>query len=230
MGFVRKTTGLDLTGGGARRAAEQASERQIAGTEKGLEALRADLAPFREIGSESANLLLSSVFAPKEQTAQEVLQDPFFKALSEEQNRNTLAQRAALGLGGSGGTEDILQRNLLLLGDQFRQQNLQNQMSQNQLRFNQLMGISGLGQASAAQTGAASQQALTNIGGLQGVAPLARAQQQGQLTQMLGQFGGAIGGAAIGGLTGGGGLGGLSSMFGGGQATTRPQTPFFGLS
>jgi hypothetical protein len=53
-------------------------------------------------------------------SAQDVLSDPFFKALAEEQARGTIAQRAGLGLGGSGGTSDLLTRNLLQLGEGFR--------------------------------------------------------------------------------------------------------------
>lgn len=220
MGFVRDKVGIDLTGGGARRAAESAARRQERGVLKGQEAIRADLAPFTDVGAEAANLLLSSVFAPTEQDPQEILQNPFFQALSRQQNQDLLQQRAALGLAGSGGTEDALNRNLLLLGNQFQQQNLNNALAQNQLRFNQLLGVSGLGQASAAQTGAAANLAQQQIGALQGVAPLARAQQQAQFTQnVLQGFGQAPGGGESGatpGIFGGGGAagggGGLSGL------------------
>lgn len=211
MGFVRKTTGVDLTGGGARRAAEQAAREGVAGQQRGLEAIREDLAPFTEVGREAANLLLSSVFAPTEQDPQEVLQNPFFQALAQQQEQDVLQQRAALGLAGSGGTADALQRNLLLLGNEIQQQNLNNALQENQLRFNQLLGITGLGQASAAQTGAAAQQTAQNIGSLQGVSPLARAQQQAQLTGQIGQIGGAILGGPAGSFLGG-------SLFGGGAS------------
>jgi hypothetical protein len=86
-----------------------------------------------------------------------------------------------MGLGSSGGTNLAMNRNLLMLGNDFRQQHLQNSLTKNQQRFNQLMGITTLGQNSAARTGAASQQSAIDIGQLNSVSPLARAQERSNL-------------------------------------------------
>lgn len=204
MGFVRKTTGIDLTGGGARSEASKAAKQQIAAQEEGVGVLREDLAPFREVGQEAAQQLLSSVFTPVNQDPQAVLQNPFFRALADEQERNILSQRAALGLAGSGGTQDALQRNLLLLGNEFQQQDINNAIQQNQLRFNQLLGASQLGQSSAAQSGAASLNTMSNIGQLRGVGGLVGAQVAGQQGQQLLQGAGMLASAFGGGLLGGG--------------------------
>lgn len=219
MGFVRKTTGIDLTGGGASDAASEAAALQVAGQRQGLEAIRQDLGPFRQVGEEAANLLLSSVFEPTQQDPSAVLQNPFFQALARQQEQDTLAQRAALGLAGSGGTQDALTRNLLQLGWGFQQQDISNALQQNQLRFNQLMGITGIGQASAAQTGAAGQQALTNIGQIQGVPGMVEAQVKAQQGQQLMSGLGALAGGAVGGPFGAM-MGG--NILGGGSAVAPP--------
>ena len=114
-----------------------------------------------------------------------------------------MQQRAALGLAGSGGSQDALKRNLLLLGNQFQQQDLSNSLTQNQARFNQLFNVSSLGVNAAAQTGNASLQANQSIGQARSAVPILGAQvasQQGQ--QLMSGLGAAFG----------------SSMFGGGSA------------
>ena len=211
MGFVRKHTGIDLTGGGAVDAAGEAAGLQADATKRGLRALRADLEPFRAAGSEAANLLLGSVFEPGGQDPNQVLNNPFFQALSQQQDQNTLQQRAALGLAGSGGSQDALKRNLLQLGNQFQQQDLSNSLAQNQVRFNQLFNVSSLGGNAAAQTGNASLQANQSIGQARSAVPILGAQvasQQGQ--QLMSGLGAAFGAAGL--------VPGISSMFGGGSA------------
>jgi len=211
MGFVRKTTGIDLTGGGAHDAAREAGRIQERAGKQAISAIRSDLAPFTQLGTEAANLLMGSVLQPEatQVLASDVLNDPFFQALSEQQGRDVLSQRAALGLGGSGGTENILTRNLLQLGEGFRQQRQNEALAQQQARFNQLFNITGMGQQSAAQTGASSANILTDIGAAKSAAPLVGAQvasQQGSnlLTGLAG-FGAMGGFSQLGSLFGGGG-------------------------
>lgn len=230
MGFVRKHTGLDLTGGGASDAAGDAARRQEGMAREGLAALRADLEPFRQVGSAAANQLMGSVYNPTAQDPNQVLNDPFFKAMAEQQNNELLQNRSALGLGSSGGTQDILMRNLLLLGRGFQQENLNNQLAQNQQRFGQLFNVAGMGANAAAQTGTNTLQTMNNIGQIQSMPGIIGAQvkaNQGQqfmqaapgfLSGMgIGGFGGGLG-AGLGGLASQG-LGALGGLFGGGGAT-----------
>lgn len=204
MGFVRKNLGIDISGGGAARAAERGAQAQVAAGERALETVRADLAPFRDIGGEATDLLMQHMMQPRGEAVQDVLNDPFFQQLAREQEQGTLAQRAALGLGGSGGTQDALQRNLLGLGEQFRQN-----------RFNQLFNIASLGQASAAQGANQSANLMTQIGNVQSAGMQARPMQQAAAGQQLLQLGGMLGGAALGGAFGGVGGGMLGGMAGG---------------
>jgi len=154
----------------------------------------------------------------------EVLNNPFFKALADQQMNAQLNERSALGLAGSGGTQDSLMRNLLLLGNDFQQQNLQNKMAQNQQRFSQLFGVTGIGQASAAQTGAAGMNTANAIGQLNSISPLARAQERSNMVGNIMQLGGMAVGS---GMLGGGGGGNLFSV---GSGSTVPNyTPGGGV-
>lgn len=215
MGWVREKTGIDLTGGGQRQAASEAASIQADAGQQAIGALTNALADFIGPGEEAVNLLLGAAQAPQQATADQILNDPFYQALSQEQDRNLLSQQASLGLAGSGGTQDALQQNMLLLGNQFRQQDLQNQLSLQQNRFNQLFGVAGIGQGAASQLGAGTANLLTGIGSVESTVPLTAAQvasQQGSQALQLGgaalsAFGGPAGilggGAALGGTTGG---------------------------
>lgn len=227
MGFVRKTTGIDLTGGGASDAAGDAARRQEGMAREGLAALRADLEPFRQVGSTAANQLIGSVYNPTQADPNQVLNDPFFKAMAEQQNNELLQNRAALGLGSSGGTQDILMRNLLLLGRGFQQENLNNALAQNQQRFSQLFNVAGMGANAAAQTGTNTLQTMNNIGQIQSMPGIINAQvKANQGSQFMQAAPGFLSGMGIGGFSGGlgAGLGGLASqglgalggLFGGG--------------
>lgn len=229
MGFVRKHTGIDLTGGGASDAAGDAARRQEGAAREGLAALRADLDPFRQVGANAAGQLMGSVYSPTQQDPRQILNDPFFKAMADQQNNELLQSRAALGLGSSGGTQDILMRNLLLLGRGFQQENLNNALNQNQQRFGQLFNTAQMGQNAAAQTGSNTLQTMNNIGQIQSVPGMINAQvkaQQGQqLMGLLGtgasMFGPGLmsGGAISPGMAGGGmaGLGAGSAVGGAGM-------------
>jgi len=214
MGFVRKTTGLDLTGGGARNAAEQSAREQENFQREGLAALRGDLAPYRDQGAQAMNQLMALLNQTPQQQADELLANPMYRQLVRSSEEDILKQRAALGLAGSGGTSDMLQRNLLELAPQFQQN-----------RYTQLFNTAGMGQNAAAMTGTNTMQGLTNIGGIRS-APLAVGAQvsanQGQqfmsalpgLMSGLGFSGPAAGSQGLGGMVGAG-LGGLGGMLGG---------------
>lgn len=233
MGFVRKTFGIDLTGGGVSDAAGHAARLQAGAAQEGLRQFREDVDPFRQIGTEAANLLLSNVFGQTAGAEEEVLQNPFFRALAQQQEQDILSQRAALGLAGSGGTQDALQRNLLQLGEGFL-------MNRNQQRFNQLFNIAGMGANAAAMTGTQALNTQNQLGQLAGLPGQIQAQQRSNLGQQMIQLGilgaatggfGLLGGGAAAGAIGAGapvgqqvfGLGNL----GGGGATGALST--FGL-
>lgn len=218
MGFVRKHTGLDLTGGGASDAAGHAARLAEGQQREGLAILREDLAPFRQAGTEAAGMLMGGVFQdPTQADYDQILNNPFFKALSDQQNEQILSERAALGLAGSGGTASTLNKNMLMLGRDF----LNDRMMRNQQRFNQLMGISDLGQASATQSGISSLNTMTNIGDLMGVPGMLKAQEKAnqgsQFMQAMGGFNPSSlmsmfgGGGAVGAGTAAGGMAGLGT-------------------
>jgi hypothetical protein len=217
--FVDKVLGTDLSGKGAEKAATTAANIQAEAGQEALGVLREDLAPFTGIGEEAACVFMGSVIHTDstQVTAQDVMSDPFFQALADQQQRQVLGERAALGLAGSGGTEDILTRNLLQLGEGFRQNRQDQVLQQQQARFNQLFNVAGMGQASAAQTGLTGANILTDIGAARSVAPLARAQQVAQTTSGLLSIGGAMAGGAMGGGMGAG-VGAGSAVGGGGMA------------
>ena len=156
-------------GGQASEAAKEASKLQaeaggqaLAAQEAESARVRADLSPFRDFGAQGIGNLSQAITDP----SQRVLNNPFFKALANQQEQRTLASAAARGKVGSGGAGDDLQRNLLLLGNQFAQQdvsNLQNQVN--------------TGLNAAAQTGAFGQQGVSSAGGILG--NLANAQAAG---------------------------------------------------
>jgi hypothetical protein len=157
------------------------------------------------------NQLMALLNQTPQQQADELLANPMYRQLVRSSEEDILKQRAALGLSGSGGTSDMLQRNLLELAPQFQQN-----------RYTQLFNAAGMGQNAATMTGTNTMQGLTNIGGIRS-APLAVAAQvsanQGQNFMKLlglGGFGpnsGAGGGGDLMGM-----MSGLGGMFGGGSA------------
>jgi len=260
MGFVRKNLGVDITGGGARRAAERAAEGQAVAGEQAIAGIQEAGAPFAQLGVDTSALLQNllsqqqpqtPVFQagelPQLQSPEATLTNPFFQALQKEQEQGTLAQRAALGLAGSGGTEDALARQQLLLGNQFQQQDLANQQlgfanrqqiisnqqqdfanrqAQQQNRFNQLFGVTQLGANAAIGQAGQVGNLLTDVAAVRGVGDQARAQQQGRLGGQLLQGIGTVAGSMVGGPAGGY-LGG--NLFGGSSVGGPVGQQVFGL-
>lgn len=150
----------NLLGGAAADAAEKAARGQErAGLEaidlqrETTELIRGDLAPFREAGAAGIPLLSGAINDPSSR----VLNNPFFQTMAADQEQRLLASAAARGKVGSGGTGDDLQRNLLLLGNQFAQQDITN-----------LQNLTNTGANAAAQTGSFLQQGATAQGGILG--------------------------------------------------------------
>jgi len=75
-----------------------------------------------------------------------VMQNPFFDALAKKSSDTLLANQAAKGKVGSGGTAEALQNSLLLLGSDLLNQNI-----------TQRQNIANMGAAAAAQTATATQ-------------------------------------------------------------------------
>lgn len=147
-------------GGAAANAATEAATQQVAQADRALVAqqeasaqIRSDLSPFRETGAAGLPLLTGAINDPSSR----VLNNPFFQSMAADQEQRLLASAAARGKAGSGGTNDDLQRNLLLLGNQFAQQDITN-----------LQNLTNTGLNAAAQTGASAQQGASAIGGILG--------------------------------------------------------------
>lgn len=147
-------------GGAQSAAAADAAEaqgkialRQLQAQKEALETIRGDLAPFRETGAGALPDLRSAIDDPSAR----VLQNPFFQALASDQEQRLLASQAARGKVGSGETGDQLTRNLLLLGNQFAQQDVTN-----------LQNLATIGANAAAQTGSQTQQAASATTGILG--------------------------------------------------------------
>jgi len=173
MGYLRKKTGIDLTGGGQEDAARKSAELLGEGADKALAFGQGITSPFIDQGTEAAGLLGESVLGQNEFQGfnldpSRVTNNPLFQALAREQEQNLIGQRAALGLGGSRGTSDSLTRNALVLGGQFqdrdvRQQQLdfQNRMQANQQRFGQLFNQTQFGGQIATQQARAGEGLIT---------------------------------------------------------------------
>lgn len=201
-GFIRKHTGLDLTGNEAVRQAQRAQERAgkdaIASHERGLEQLRADLEPFTQFGT---GLLpqLQAALDPNQQ-ASSIMNNPLFQQLAQDTTNRVFSSQASRGRLGSSETANVLGSQLLPLGMQLQQQQISN-----------LFNAVNLGQNSAAMQGQGAMQAkqfgadiLQNIGNVQAAGI---GQRQANTANILGQ------GLALGGnLLGSAGLAGLGGI------------------
>ena len=186
-GFIEQ----NLLGGAQKDAAERAAQRQEAAAltaqelqQQTTEQIRGDLAPFREAGASTIPLLQGAIDDPSSR----VLNNPFFQSMAADQEQRLLASAAARGKVGSGGTSDDLQRNLLLLGSQFAQQDITN-----------LQNLTNTGANAAAQTGSFLQQGATSQGGIlgnmanaQAASEIAQANAQAQATGNLLTLGATI--------------------------------------
>lgn len=182
---------------GAARLQAQSGREAIEFQREALAQTREDLAPARAQLDFAAPLLQQAIQDPSSR----VLNNPFFQAMAGQQEQRLLASAAARGKVGSGGTGDDLQRNLLLLGNQFAQQDVGN-----------LFNLSTLGANAAAQTGTATQQTAGQVSNL--MTGIGAAQAAGQVGAANAR-GGAMGGLLQSGLSAGAGaLAGSAGLFG----------------
>jgi hypothetical protein len=165
----------DFAGDEAAKAAERAAGAQVAQADKAIASqetaqarLEERMLPYEQAGAQGISPLLDSILNPQDTSvgAQEVIDNPFFKALAEDQERRLMASQAARGKLGSGETEDSLMRNVLLLGNQFQQQQQQQQKQDELNQIQNLFGLTQLGQQSAAGVGSAGIQTAQNVGNL----------------------------------------------------------------
>jgi len=144
----------------AREAAELQAElgrEALAFQKESLAETREGLEPFRTAGTEAIGglpALMQQQQATISDPSSRVLNNPFFKALAGQQEQRLLQSAAARGKVGSGQTGQDLQQNLLLLGQQFGQQDIANQ----QLGISNLQNLSTIGANAAAGQGSATQQ------------------------------------------------------------------------
>lgn len=195
-GIATAIVGSAVVGGIAQSsAASKASKAQGAASEAGIEEQRRQfdavqklLAPYVETGAEAVGgqRALLGLGGPEEQAAaiEAIKQSPQFQTLTQQGEEAILQNASATG-GLRGGN---VQKTL----SQFQPQ-LLSQLIESQ--FGRLGQVAGLGQASAAGTGAAAQTTGTNIANLLGQqgqaqagAALARGQAFGDIGQSVGQF------------------------------------------
>ena len=224
MGFFDDALG-GLTGGliGTDFAGEAADRQERSGREAvafGAE----QIGPFRDIGIAAGEQLAGAQFQPGfegfNRDPSRILNNPLFQALAKQQEQRLINQQGALGRGGSGETNDLLTQNLMLLGQDFQQQDIanqqtefQNRLSENQLRFGQLFDQTRLG------ANAASQQATSGQNIIQGMGNAQAAGLIGRQNNISGFFDNAIavGGMLLGGAGGAGaGAGGIPAGLGSG--------------
>jgi len=223
LGLVDDVTGVEAQQREARRAGDRSAAAGKAAIARG----EAAAAPFAALGNEAAPMLSQFLQQgqPQAQSAQQVIDNPFFQSLSQDQDQRLLSQRAALGLAGSGGTQDSLTRQQMLLGNQFQQQDLSNQQIAQGNRFNQLFNTTQLGANAAIGQAGSAGNILTNIANAKNAAGIGAANANAAFTGQALQLGGAVLGGALGGgfgATVGGALGG------GAAAAPSPSPSFFG--
>jgi len=189
----------------ARKAAgaqAQSGRESIAFQKESRDLAREDLRPFKEVGQEALPGLSGMVQDPNKQL--EFVQDnPFFEALAGKATDTLLANQAAKGKVGSGGTAEALQNSLLLLGTDLVNQNIGQRQNLANLGLGAATGQAGIAQ----QTGQSVGQTIQGIGNAQaaGIVGGSNAQQQalqgglsflGTMIQPPQQGGGGSGGTS----------------------------------
>lgn len=166
-------------------AAARGAEQQTSFSRQALDLLRGNLAPFREVGVQAG--AQAQALADPTGQAQFLAQSPLFANLSEQRARDIFASQASKGKLESGGTAEEVQSQIIQLGDQLINQ-----------QVNRLLPLVNLGQASAARQGAGSVDLLTGIGNAQAAGQIGAqnslSQGAGNMAQLAAIIGGAVGG------------------------------------
>lgn len=116
-------------------AAKEAAQIQSASADRAMTqqtqselAARQQLQPYVDAGTNTLKSYQSLVNDPSAQ-AQYIQSNPFYKTMADDAEKRLLANQAARGKVGSGGTASELQNQLTLLGQQLLQQQIGNQQN-----------------------------------------------------------------------------------------------------
>lgn len=163
-----------ISGKAAADAAKEAAELQSAAGTDAIANLRqaqieaaARQQPFEQFGTDQGIGQLPGLFQQQQDAINNptgILNNEFFQAMARDQEQRLLNIQGSRGKGFSGGTQDALARQQLLLGNQFSQQNIGNIQGQIQNQFN----AASIGQNAASRTGVQGLQTAGNIGGVLG--------------------------------------------------------------
>lgn len=93
--------------------AEEAAKKQAAGIQKGIDANAAAQAPYTAMGADAA----ARIKTIQDDPAGYIRNNEFYNGLADEASRRLMANQAAKGKVGSGGTAAALQQELLNLGN-----------------------------------------------------------------------------------------------------------------
>lgn len=173
MGFVKDVV-RGITGSGAdaakkaARAQSESADKAIAVQKDADKQARADLTPFRDVGSTDLSGLASLVTDPEAQKAF-ITNNPFFDSLAERSTNTIMNNAASRGKVGSGGTAEALQNSLVLLGSDLLNQNI-----------GQRQNLASLG------ANAAARQATNTIGTANSIADLRTQQGNAQAAGIIG--------------------------------------------
>lgn len=137
----------------AARTQAAAADRSAAMTQQAQEQLRADLAPFRDVGLTALPLLEQMAVSGPTSMADRVQaleSNPLFQAALNSRNRATLGAAATQGRIGTGDFSRQLSEDFLLAASPLIQQ----QMEEERLQEQRLLNLVNIAQPSAAQVGA----------------------------------------------------------------------------
>ncbi len=188
MGSVAAIAGASLAqsvigGVGGKAAAGQAAQgfgNARISLRESEETARGDFQPFTDVGKTDLQGLGDLITDPERQR-DFITQNPFFDALAGRATSTLLANQAAAGKVGSGGTAEALQNSLLLLGTDLLNQNINQRFDLANLGLRSASGQAGVttslaspiaqtfvgqGQAKAAGTRALTESAVGGIGDL----------------------------------------------------------------
>lgn len=164
-----------IVGENNEEAAAEAARLQAQGIKKGIAANTAALSPYTDLGRESAQRIQDIQADP----AGYIQNNPLYGSLAADAERRLLANQAAKGKVGSGGTADALQERLLNIGTGLVNTeigNLQNQVN---------TGSGAAGQVGYIAYAGNSNVGSTNAAGVIGQNNALNAQYQNQINTIL---------------------------------------------
>lgn len=137
----------------AARVQAEAAEGAAETTQEAQQQLRRDLSPYRQAGETALPLLQQMATSSGAEQVAQLQSNPLFQATVGARDRASLGLAATQGRIGTGDTSAQFDENFLLTASPLLQQQEQ-----------RLLNLAGIGQSSAAQTGASGLQASGMIG------------------------------------------------------------------